>query len=141
MNIPVLVLLGFAAWTLTILSVGVGAYRWSLLPSGRRVGDEGAGGQMRRLRFRGERRRAGLELEPRKTSGEGRGGFPLRRESRPRLHRPPRGRREIVGAAGGASTNHCRRGGAHCEHADQLDGKQREANAHDGIGLAQRDVN
>src|SRR5271166_4118067 len=112
MNIPVLVLLGFAAWTLTILSVGVGAYRWSLLPSGRRVGDEGAGGQMRRLRFRGERRRAGLELEPRKTSGEGRGGFPLRRESRPRLHRPPRGRREIVGAAGGASTNHCRRGGA-----------------------------
>ena len=35
MNIPVLVLLGFAAWTLTILSVGVGAYRWSLILAGR----------------------------------------------------------------------------------------------------------
>ena len=30
MNIPVLVLLGFAAWTLIILSVGVGGYRWAL---------------------------------------------------------------------------------------------------------------
>jgi len=35
MNIPVLVLLGFTAWTLTILSVGVGAYRWSLILAGR----------------------------------------------------------------------------------------------------------
>ena len=35
MNIPVLVLLGFAAWTLAILSVGVGGYRWALIFSGR----------------------------------------------------------------------------------------------------------
>jgi uncharacterized MAPEG superfamily protein len=35
MNIPVLVLLGFAAWTLVILSVGVGGYRWTLILSGR----------------------------------------------------------------------------------------------------------
>jgi uncharacterized MAPEG superfamily protein len=35
MNIPVLVLLGFAAWTLIILSVGVGGYRWALILSGR----------------------------------------------------------------------------------------------------------
>ena len=35
MNIPVLVLLGFAAWTLVILSVGVGGYRWALIFSGR----------------------------------------------------------------------------------------------------------
>ena len=35
MNIPVLVLLGFAAWTLVILSVGVGGYRWALILSGR----------------------------------------------------------------------------------------------------------
>ena len=34
MNIPVLVLLGFAAWTLIILSVGVGGYRWALILSG-----------------------------------------------------------------------------------------------------------
>ena len=34
MNIPVLVLLGFAAWTLIILSVGVGGYRWTLILSG-----------------------------------------------------------------------------------------------------------
>ena len=38
--------------------------------------------------------------------------------------------------------NHCYRGrGAHDEHADQLYGKQREADAHNGIGLAQCDVN
>jgi hypothetical protein len=35
MNVPVLVLLGFAAWTLIILSVGVGGYRWALILSGR----------------------------------------------------------------------------------------------------------
>ena len=35
MNIPVLVLLGFATWTLVILSVGVGGYRWALILSGR----------------------------------------------------------------------------------------------------------
>ena len=35
MNIPVLVLLGFATWTLIILSVGVGGYRWALILSGR----------------------------------------------------------------------------------------------------------
>ena len=35
MNMPVLVLLGFAAWTLIILSVGVGGYRWALILSGR----------------------------------------------------------------------------------------------------------
>ena len=35
MNIPVLVLLGFAAWTLIILSVGVGGYRWARILSGR----------------------------------------------------------------------------------------------------------
>ena len=35
MNIPVLVLLGFAAWTLVILSIGVGGYRWALILSGR----------------------------------------------------------------------------------------------------------
>ena len=35
MNIPVLVLLGFAMWTLVILSVGVGGYRWALILSGR----------------------------------------------------------------------------------------------------------
>jgi uncharacterized MAPEG superfamily protein len=35
MNIPVLVLLGFAAWTLIILSVGVGGYRWTHIFSGR----------------------------------------------------------------------------------------------------------
>jgi uncharacterized MAPEG superfamily protein len=35
MNIPVLVLLGFAAWTLIVLSVGVGGYRWALILSGR----------------------------------------------------------------------------------------------------------
>ena len=35
MNIPVLVLLGFAAWTLILLSVGVGGYRWALILSGR----------------------------------------------------------------------------------------------------------
>ena len=35
MNIPVLVLLGFAAWTLIILSVGVGGYRWAHILSGR----------------------------------------------------------------------------------------------------------
>jgi uncharacterized MAPEG superfamily protein len=35
MNIPVLVLLGFAGWTLAIVSVGVGGYRWALILSGR----------------------------------------------------------------------------------------------------------
>ncbi len=35
MNIPVLVLVAFAAWTLVILSVGVGGYRWALILSGR----------------------------------------------------------------------------------------------------------
>jgi hypothetical protein len=35
MNIPVLVLLGFAGWTLIILTVGVGGYRWALILSGR----------------------------------------------------------------------------------------------------------
>jgi uncharacterized MAPEG superfamily protein len=35
MNIPVLILLSFAAWTLVILSVGVGGYRWALILSGR----------------------------------------------------------------------------------------------------------
>jgi len=35
MNLPVLVLLGFAAWTLIILSVGVDGYRWALILSGR----------------------------------------------------------------------------------------------------------
>ena len=35
MNIPVLILLGFAAWTLVILSIGVGGYRWVLILSGR----------------------------------------------------------------------------------------------------------
>jgi hypothetical protein len=35
MNIPVLVLLGFAAWTLLILVAGVGVYRWSLILTGR----------------------------------------------------------------------------------------------------------
>ena len=35
MNIPALILLGFAAWTLVILSVGVGGYRWALILSGR----------------------------------------------------------------------------------------------------------
>src|SRR5271166_6180483 len=35
MNLPVLVLLGFAVWTLIILSVGVGGYRWALILSGR----------------------------------------------------------------------------------------------------------
>ena len=35
MNIPVLVLLGFAAWTLLILAASVGVYRWSLILTGR----------------------------------------------------------------------------------------------------------
>ena len=35
MNVRVLVLLGFAAWTLIILSVGVGGFRWALILSGR----------------------------------------------------------------------------------------------------------
>jgi uncharacterized MAPEG superfamily protein len=35
MNIPVLVLLGFAAWTLLTLFVGVGGYRWSHILAGR----------------------------------------------------------------------------------------------------------
>ncbi len=35
MNIPVLVLLGFAAWTLLILSASVGVYRWIFILRGR----------------------------------------------------------------------------------------------------------
>jgi len=35
MNIPALVLSGFAAWTLVILSVGVGSYHRALILSGR----------------------------------------------------------------------------------------------------------
>jgi len=38
MNIPVLVLLGFAAWTLIILSVGVGGYRWARITFRARLG-------------------------------------------------------------------------------------------------------
>jgi uncharacterized MAPEG superfamily protein len=34
-NTPVLVLLGFAAWTLLTLCVGVGVYRWSRILTGR----------------------------------------------------------------------------------------------------------
>ena len=35
MNIPVLVLLGFAAWTLLILIASIGVYRWSRILTGR----------------------------------------------------------------------------------------------------------
>lgn len=35
MSIPVLVLLGFAGWTLFTLCIGVGAYRWILILGGR----------------------------------------------------------------------------------------------------------
>ncbi|HUQ36812.1 MAG TPA: MAPEG family protein [Aestuariivirga sp.] len=35
MNIPVLVLLGFAAWTLLILIASIGIYRWSRILTGR----------------------------------------------------------------------------------------------------------
>ena len=35
MNIPVLVLLGFAGWTLVTLCIGTGVYRWSLIFAGR----------------------------------------------------------------------------------------------------------
>src|SRR5512146_1616909 len=35
MNIPILVLLAFAAWTLLILAGSIGIYRWSLILSGR----------------------------------------------------------------------------------------------------------
>jgi len=35
MSIPVLVLLGFAGWTLFTLCIGVGAYRWILILAGR----------------------------------------------------------------------------------------------------------
>jgi uncharacterized MAPEG superfamily protein len=35
MNIPVMVLLGFAAWTLLTLCMGVGIYRWSHILAGR----------------------------------------------------------------------------------------------------------
>jgi uncharacterized MAPEG superfamily protein len=35
MNIPVLVLLGFAAWTLLVLFFTIGVYRWSRILSGR----------------------------------------------------------------------------------------------------------
>jgi hypothetical protein len=35
MSLPVLVLLGFAAWTLLILSGCVGIYRWSWILTGR----------------------------------------------------------------------------------------------------------
>jgi uncharacterized MAPEG superfamily protein len=35
MNIPVLVLLGFAAWTLLVLIASIGVYRWSRILTGR----------------------------------------------------------------------------------------------------------
>ena len=35
MDVPVLVLLGFAAWTLFTLSIGVGIYRWGSILTGR----------------------------------------------------------------------------------------------------------
>lgn len=35
MNIPILVFLGFAGWTVLTLCVSVGAYRWSLILTGR----------------------------------------------------------------------------------------------------------
>lgn len=35
MSIPILVLLGFAGWTLLTLCIGVGAYRWILIFAGR----------------------------------------------------------------------------------------------------------
>ena len=35
MNIPVIVLLGFAAWTLLILIASIGVYRWSRILTGR----------------------------------------------------------------------------------------------------------
>src|SRR5437899_10946223 len=35
MNIPVLVLLGFAAWTLLVLFGSIGVYRWSRILTGR----------------------------------------------------------------------------------------------------------
>jgi len=35
MNIPVWALLAFAAWTITILIIGVGMYRWSLILAGK----------------------------------------------------------------------------------------------------------
>ncbi len=35
MNIPVLVLLGFAAWTLLVLVASIGVYRWSRILTGR----------------------------------------------------------------------------------------------------------
>lgn len=35
MNIPVLVLLAFAMWTLLVLAAGVGVYRWSRILTGR----------------------------------------------------------------------------------------------------------
>jgi hypothetical protein len=35
MNMPVLVLLGFAAWTLLTLFASIGVYRWSRILTGR----------------------------------------------------------------------------------------------------------
>jgi hypothetical protein len=35
MNIPVLVLLAFAMWTLLVLCAGVGVYRWNHILTGR----------------------------------------------------------------------------------------------------------
>ena len=35
MNLPVLVLLGFAGWTLLILAASIGVYRWSRILTGR----------------------------------------------------------------------------------------------------------
>ena len=35
MNIPALVLLGFAGWTLLTLCISIGVYRWSLILTGR----------------------------------------------------------------------------------------------------------
>ena len=37
MSIPVMVLLGFAAWTVPILVGGIGIYRWLLLSAGPRL--------------------------------------------------------------------------------------------------------
>jgi len=46
MSIPVLVLLGFAAWTLLILLISVGVYRWSCILMARASIAAGADGVM-----------------------------------------------------------------------------------------------
>ena len=43
MNIPVIVLLGFAAWTLLTLFSSIGVYRWSRILTGRTSIAESAG--------------------------------------------------------------------------------------------------